>query len=207
MEAAPFCFNFGGKTEWKLSVSKSPAVVLWINNTVTVTCVLCDVAAYLSPNLRKVSHIRWSWVISVGIFHAGSPKQWHGGWNSSPEPETTKCSQAFASGFDSNKNAFLIIIKNRSRLSVPGYNLRYQEIKCVMPKPTVKPFFFSSKINLAFIWPCWVLWLSCLQKDLPHTSLAFPGCTTRSYITPSLFHLISLHTFLLTQLLPHPACQ
>lgn len=40
----------------------------------------------------------------------------------------------------------------------------------------------------------------------PHIS-STPGCTTRPYITPSLFHLISLHTFLLTQLLPHPACQ
>ena len=40
-----------------------------------------------------------------------------------------------------------------------------------------------------------------------HTSVAFPGCTTLPYLTPSPFHLISLHTFLLMQLLPHWACQ
>lgn len=57
------------------------------------------------------------------------------------------------------------------------------------------------------IWPCWLLRLSCHQKDVRCTSVAFPSSTMRPCITPSLFHLVSLHTFLLTQLLPHPACQ
>lgn len=57
------------------------------------------------------------------------------------------------------------------------------------------------------IWPCWLLRLSCHQKDVRCTSVAFPGTTMRPCITPSLFHLVSLHAFPLTQLLPHPACQ
>lgn len=71
--------------------------------------------------------------------------------------------------------------------------------------------FFKKKTILILlfpvIWPCWLLRLSCHQKDVRCTSVAFPGSTMRPCITPCLFHLVSLHTFPLTQLLPHPACQ
>lgn len=83
----------------------------------------------------------------------------------------------------------------------PSPHSFFHVLKEKRKKPTILILLFP------VIWPCWLLRLSCHQKDVRCTSVAFPGSTMRPCITPSLFHLVSLHTFLLTQLLPHPACQ
>lgn len=152
-----------------------------------------------------MSHTTWQWVISLVIFHIGSPKWWHSEQNCCPGPKETN---DLIVKRDKWKLYFLhrtITCGYNQKLSITELTNQRESWYGAASEPP-PPLFFNH-VNPAVIWPCWVLWLSCHQKDVPYTSVAFPGCTTRPYITPSLFHLISLHTFLLTQLLPHLACQ
>lgn len=78
---------------WENTVKLCSRCILWkefhtIATTAACVCDLrCVTLSFICQVLESDESLQWSWLISVVIFHLGSPRWWPSGWSFSPQPK------------------------------------------------------------------------------------------------------------------------